>query len=877
MRSKALTCAVVVLCCFAWSFAVQTAYLPQVANGTSAGVLSVRTTFIVFNNTTQSDTVTIRLTGNSGTAMTVTIPGLGTHSEFTFSIASGETKVLQTDGSGAITAGAARVESQRPLGVSAIFTMYNGTGGFLTQAGVGSSPALKNFVIPVDVSTGFNTGVALFAPASSTITFTLRKSDGTVAGTTSTTLGANNHLAKFVAGGDGLFPSVSGFTKGTLEGSCTTVVAGVVLRQSTNLANTTLPVIDKTSTQTAFNLPQIANGGEAAGTNIRTTFIIFNISPSDANVTITVRKPDSTAFPVTVADMDPPSFSMAEPDISTEQSGTLTRTLKPGASAFLQTTGTGSISVGSATVASNVPIGVSAIFTLYNGQTFMTEAGVGDSPISNDFTLPVNYTANSSNGVAFFNPHGTSASINVWLIDESGASVTGIGTPILLPAWSQSAKLVSELFPGKTSFRGSMGISVTQGDGVAAVTLLTNNNPLSYTTLPVVEGSFLVSSSGSLLDLEKTGIGATSNTTVNATLPGGFKISGTIGGSFGTVSTVTARSTASGGKTYTGLANNDTKKYVVVVPAGTYELAVCYMPESLIPLGVPTLNYTVSPTFSVSADTTKNITIPAVTLNPVMGTVTGIDALGAPAGMLSLTSADWKTGVTAMVLPVVGFTGQLPAGTYTASLSLAGLTGGQSLLGFYNVGTLTVSGSGTGAFAVPATVQVSGTVTGGSANSMITVSDTSVTAPAQTATACAAPTSTSMTTAGTGGAYQLLVPKSRPLSAQVQFTVGSGTVPDGLGMFPWPVVNLGTLSANKTQNFNIPALPGLVTISGKVTNGQGQGVVGVAVGAMSTQITGASGVYYAAGAETDSNGNYTMKVLNGTNYTMTFQPPMPTP
>lgn len=150
MRTKALPSLIVVLFCFAWSFALETAYLPQVANGTSPGVLSVRTTFIVFNPTAVVDNVTIRLTGDTGGAMTVAIPGLGTDDEFTFGIGPGETKIFQTSGAGSIQAGAARVESQHPLGVSAIFTMYNGTGGFLTEAGVGSSPLMSRFVIPVD-------------------------------------------------------------------------------------------------------------------------------------------------------------------------------------------------------------------------------------------------------------------------------------------------------------------------------------------------------------------------------------------------------------------------------------------------------------------------------------------------------------------------------------------------------------------------------------------------------------------------------------------------------------------------------------------------------------------------------------------------------
>jgi len=805
--------------------------------------------------------------------MTVTIPGLGTDDEFTVPVGPGETKILQTTGAGALTAGAARVESQHPLGVSAIFTMYN-SGAFLTEAGVGSSTPLSNFVIPVDVSAGFNTGVALFAPEASTVSYTLRRLDGTVAGTTSGPLARRNHLAKFVAGTGGLFPSVSNFTRGTLELSCTTPIAAVVLRQN-GLSSTTLPVVNKASSNTDFNLPQIANGGDAAGVNIRTTFIVFNISSTAANVQIDVRKPDSTAFPVTVQGLDSPSLSLAQTDSSPEQSGRLTVTLQPGASAFLQTTGTGAVSVGSAQVSSDVPIGVSGIFTLYNGQTFMTEAGVGDSPVRTDFTLPVDFAAGSSNSIAIFNPNQTPALIDIWLVDEAGAFAGRISAPKLLPGLSQIALQVSdpELFPGKTNFRGTMCGSVTQGEGVAAVTLRTNNDPLSYTTLPVVEGTFegTIPSAGALLDQTKTGIGATANTVVNAQLPPGFKISGTISGStVGIVSVVSARSTAAGGQSYFGLADNQTNRYVVVVPAGTYELAICYMPDSLIPLGVPNLNYTVSQTVTVNADVTRNIQVPAVTLGMVMGSVTGIEQTGAEGGFLTFASADGKNGVTAFAIPSLPYSAQVPNGSYIASLAL-GI--GQNFLGFYNIGTVSVNGTTNANFAVPATVQLSGTVTGAPADSSVSVTDTSAAAVTDAVISCATAITGSSTQIAAGGAYQLLVPKDRPLAASVSFLVGTS----GGGGFPFPSRTLGSLSANRTEAFNVPALPGLVTISGKVTNNQGQGVAGVDVSAYSSQITGAAQVYYAAGAETNTDGNYTMQVLSGTNYQLTFTPPRPTP
>ncbi|MFB3902842.1 MAG: hypothetical protein ACE15E_05260 [Acidobacteriota bacterium] len=881
MRAKALTCLVVVVFCFAWSFALETAYLPQVANGTIPGVFSIRTTFIIFNPSTASDTVTIHLTGDSGAGMTVTIPGLGTDDEFgPFSIGPGETKIFQTSGSGDVEAGAARVESQHPLGLSAIFTMYDANGAFLTEAGVGASLPMTNFVIPVDASAGFNTGVALFAPQATSITYTLRRTDGSLVGTLSNIpLGERNHLAKFVAGSGGLFPNATNFTRGTLELACTTPVAGVVLRQiASPLSNTTLPVVDKSSTKTEFNLPQIANGGDLAGINIRTTFIVFNISAAPANVTITVRKPAGVEFPVTVAGSEPPSLAMSQPDASAAQSGVIQVTLQPGASAFLQTSGTGALSEGSAQVTSNVPIGVSAIYTLYNGQVFMTEAGVGDSPVGSDFTLPVNFSADSGTGFALFNVGDLSVTIDIWLVDEAGFFAGRIANPIILPGHNQYAKLIAQIFEGKTSFRGTMCISVTSGTGeVCAVTLQQNSNPLTYTTLPVVEGSFEgnLFSVSALLDQEKTDISATAHTTVDATLPPGLKISGTISGAVGTVNLVSARSTAAGGRTYVGWVDNQTKRYVVIVPAGTYELAICYLPESPLPLGVPTLNYAVQPAITVNADKTQDINVPQVGLNLVTGTITGIDQIGATAGLLTLSSADGKTGVNTFLMANVPYNVQLPAGTYNASLRL---TVGQNMLSFLNVGTVNVPG--TGNFAVPATVQLSGTVSqngvpGSPANTFLTAMDTSAPVDDEIMTDCMIGTSTNTTQVGAAGAYQLLVPKDRPLAVGVGFPVG--VPPYGNAGFPWPGRALGALGANRTENFDLPTLPPPVQISGKVTNSQGQGVMGVEVSAFSSQITGAPGIYFVSGAETDMNGHYTVQVLSGTGYRLTFTPPSPAP
>ena len=155
-----------------------TAFLPQVANGPFEGG-SIRTTFIFFNTNESKAEVTVRLTDNSGGPFQVTIPELGTGSEFKLTLDPGETRIFDTDGGGQLQSGAAVVTASAQIGVSSIFSILDLDGGFVTEAGVGRSPALTEFVFPVDSTGLFNTGVALFNPGAEDIFLEFRLLDTT--------------------------------------------------------------------------------------------------------------------------------------------------------------------------------------------------------------------------------------------------------------------------------------------------------------------------------------------------------------------------------------------------------------------------------------------------------------------------------------------------------------------------------------------------------------------------------------------------------------------------------------------------------------------------------------------------------------------------
>lgn len=312
-------------------------YLPQVADG-NFGSVSFRTTFILFNNTDASVVATLKLTDNTGNPLIVTIGGLGSGSQFNITLGAGATNILQTDGSGNQAVGAATVTATAAIGVSAIFTIYDASGNYMTEAGVGNSSPVTEFVLPVDSTGFFLTGLGLFNPGSSnaSITMTLINTDGSQANRTTQSLGGGAHSAVFVGQ---LFPTVSNF-RGTLLVQSSVPIAALVLRQyqtSTQLSYTSLPTVPRSSTKLTLNLAHVANGNYGS-ISFKTSFLIFNISSSPATVALALTQDNGSPFTVTI----PGSGS------GTGTNSTFSFTLAAGASVFLQTDGLGAGTAGAA-------------------------------------------------------------------------------------------------------------------------------------------------------------------------------------------------------------------------------------------------------------------------------------------------------------------------------------------------------------------------------------------------------------------------------------------------------------------------------------------------------------------------------------------------
>jgi len=600
---------------------------------------------------------------------------------------------------------------------------------------------------------------------------------------------------------------------------------------------------------------------------MRTTFIVFNNSSTSGNVSFNLKKPDGTPFLVTI------------PGGQASGESSFIRNLAPGASAFLETDGSGPLSVGSAEVSSTVPIGVSAIFTLSDpAGAFLTEAGVGDSQLSSLFTLPVEIAGNLDTGVAFFNPLNAPVTIRVRLVDVSGLELARTA-PLVLGPGSQKAAFASELFPGRPDFKGTLGVESSAG--VAAVTLRENASPLSFTTLPVIPGysarTVPTAPKLGLLDDARTNVNLSSKTTLDVALNDGLKVAGKLRLQSVVPSLLTAESLAAQNSarevfpgTLTPGTQGTTDSYAVIVPAGTYTISLCRR-ETNDGATLKTLFADPNPV-TVQSSTARNISVPVAARRQISGTVTGLDRLPGNQGVTLALRGDNGNAGYYKLLPADGsYAAQLPNGNYTASLSVG--LGNAAILNILNLGTVPLSGSAVLAnFDVPATARLSGvinsgTLTGPVADAFVIASDTSAAGTGDAALPCNVPDVESQASVNPGdGSYQMTLAADRPYRVAAVIPVLSGELE-----VPAQGQVVDPFQADSVLNFDVPALPPPATLSGRVTDSAGKGLLGVRVLAVPKA---GSTLNFRAETLTDSSGNYALTVPQG-DYDVFFTPPKP--
>ena len=606
----------------------------------------------------------------------------------------------------------------------------------------------------------------------------------------------------------------------------------------------------------------MANGSFADG-KFKTSFLLFNVSSNSASAVLSLTKDDGTPFPVTIEGRG--------------TSNTFTVALPGRGSAFLQTDGSGALTAGAAVITSNAPVGAAGIFTVVSpDNAFRTEAGVGDSPVLPAFTFPVDMTGTFETGFAIFNPGTTSASVTLKLLDADGVP-TGARTTIPLDGKKHTAQFISGIFDTTPAFRGSVTVSSTAP--IAALTLRQNGSPLSYTTLPVAAG---ISAGGTsaplLLTRTDSGVTVTQDTTFDASLSSGFRLSGRAGNP-GQAHVIAAE--RSDGVLFTGQLNSEEGTYVVAVPAGTYRIRACYQPDAAGSDGLM-VTHSESSQFQVSADTVHDVSFPPVPVFPISGSISGFASL--PPGTLPqivFTSADNNVQGAFAVASDGSYHGVLPNGSFAVGYTDSSVTLSpvqHEDLAIYNLGATTVSGAGVAAnFTAPATAKVTGVVRASWLGQFafginVFARDTAATFP--TTFTCVVPPAETGAAADPAGQFQMILARDRnyamdaavPLLSATKRNVGSIGFPNTPGTL--------SLGSDSTYNFSLPDLPGQVILSGRVTDRLGRGLEGVTVRAYSDALTSTPNINFTAVGATNADGKYSLTVVSGSNYQLLFAPPL---
>jgi hypothetical protein len=231
------------------------------------------------------------------------------------------------------------------------------------------------------------------------------------------------------------------------------------------------------------------------------------------------------------------------------------------------------------------------------------------------------------------------------------------------------------------------------------------------------------------------------------------------------------------------------------------------------------------------------------------------------------------------------YQGVLPAGSYNASVSAAPiqfLPFQSETLQLYNLGSLNVAADTNVAnYSIPATAKLLGTLSGGGplltsipVGALVTARDTS--APSVAPSSFLMPPAASSAAPDLSGQYQMALAQSRTfaLGVEVPFLLPGTNLPAQILYTPSPSQVM--LTGDLPLNISLPPLsPPSVTIFGFVTDTVGHALPNVTVTAYSQSIGGAPNVSFSVTGTTDILGRYSILVLGGSNYRLSYIPPAP--
>jgi hypothetical protein len=224
-------------------------------------------------------------------------------------------------------------------------------------------------------------------------------------------------------------------------------------------------------------LPQIANGQQGGSVAWTTSIEITNpASTGVASGTITFTQDNGSALNVAFTDQQGRSVGGGN---------TIPFQLAAGQTNFFYSTAADPLTVGFATITSDLPVAAAAIFveTSITTRTNIAQAGVPSATPLARQGIFATVTKTADTGVAIANPNATTANITLQLLDTNGV-VAFPAVNMTLPPNNHTAEFVSQLFPAAApSFYGTLQI-ISQTPVVTTALLFQSDG--TFTTLPVI-------------------------------------------------------------------------------------------------------------------------------------------------------------------------------------------------------------------------------------------------------------------------------------------------------------------------------------------------------------------------------------------------------
>src|SRR5262245_31242463 len=231
------------------SFAQQTTYFPQVANGMeSNGQSHWHTSIFIDNQGASTVSGTINLVNSDGTPMQALFVdedgnGAARNGQITFQLGPGQSHKFTSTATNPLQVGYGVMTTNGQVASNVVFSHYNNVGAELlvAEAGLPGTTPMTRQAVFADSQNGFNPGLAVVNPTNSAqnITFQLVTDVGQVVMSATQTLGPRQHFAKFLSQ---IFPNLPAMA-GRLQFFGSGPLAAVALRfdRHFNLFTTMFP------------------------------------------------------------------------------------------------------------------------------------------------------------------------------------------------------------------------------------------------------------------------------------------------------------------------------------------------------------------------------------------------------------------------------------------------------------------------------------------------------------------------------------------------------------------------------------------------------------------------------------------------------------